>query len=82
MRLLLPSILFLLSVPCLRAEPDFPLTADSKPQPNVPKGTLLKDTYTAKGDSAFPGTGRDYQIYLPAGLDKTKPAAFMVSMSG
>ena len=28
------------------------------------------------------GTEREYQIYLPAGLDKTKPAAFMVFQDG
>jgi enterochelin esterase-like enzyme len=43
---------------------------------------MLKDSYTAKEGSVFPGTERDYQIYLPAGLDKTKPAAFMVFQDG
>jgi len=46
------------------------------------KGTLLKATYTAKEGSVFPGTQRDYQIYLPAGFEKTKPAAFMVFQYG
>lgn len=64
------------------AEPDFPLTEDSKPQAGVPKGTLIKDSYTAKKDSVFPGTQREYQIYLPAGHDATKPAAFMVFQDG
>ena len=78
-----PTVTFLLLAPfLLAAEPDFPLTADSQPQPNVPKGTLLKDSYTAKESSVFPGTERDYQIYLPAGFDKTKPAAFMVFQDG
>mgnify|MGYP000523499186 FL=1 len=48
----------------------------------MPKGTLIKDTYTAKAGSVFPGTQRDYQIYLPAGFDKTQPAAFMVFQDG
>ncbi len=64
------------------AEPEFPLTGDSKPQPGVPKGTIIKDTYTAKEGSVFPGTQREYQIYLPAGHDKAKPAAFMVFQDG
>jgi len=79
---LLPSFLFLLFVPFLRAEPEFPLTADSKPQPDVPKGTMIKDSYTAKEGSVFPGTQREYQIYLPAGHDQSKPAAFMVFQDG
>lgn len=74
--------LLLLTRMAFTAEPEFPLTEDSKPQPNVPKGTMLKDSYTAKEGSVFPGTEREYQIYLPAGFDKTKPAAFMVFQDG
>ncbi len=64
------------------AEPDFPLTADSQPQASVPKGEIFKGSYTARDGSVFPGTERDYQIYLPAGHDKTQPAAFMVFQDG
>jgi enterochelin esterase-like enzyme len=78
-----PILTFLLAAHlAFAAEPDFPLTADSKAQPEVPKGTMIKDTYTAKEGSVFPGTQREYQIYLPAGHDKTKPAAFMVFQDG
>ncbi len=75
------ALLLLTRLVCA-AEPEFPLTAHSQPQPNVPKGTLLKDTYTAKEGSVFPGTQREYQIYLPADFDKTQPAAFMVFQDG
>jgi enterochelin esterase-like enzyme len=64
------------------AEPDFPLTADSQPQASVPKGELITGSYTVRDGSVFPGTVREYQIYLPAGLDKTQPAAFMVFQDG
>ena len=70
--------LLLLSRMVLAAELEFPLTTDSLPHPDVPKGTLVKDSYTAYEARFFPGTEREYQIYLPAGFDKTKPAAFMV----
>jgi gluconolactonase len=63
------------------AEPEFPLTEDSKPQPNVPKGEMIKDTYTSAGE-IFPGTQREYQLYIPDGLDRSKPAAFMVFQDG
>jgi enterochelin esterase-like enzyme len=63
-------------------EPEFPLTEDSKAQIGTAKGTLLKESYSAKEGSVFPGTQREYQIYLPAGFDKTKPAAFMVFQDG
>ncbi|RBP37317.1 sugar lactone lactonase YvrE [Roseimicrobium gellanilyticum] len=76
-------VLFLLLSPQVKsAEPEFPLTADSKPQPDVPKGELIKDTYTADGKSCFPGTQREYQLYIPQGLDRSKPAAFMVFQDG
>lgn len=78
-----PITAFLFLVLSLHAaEPEFPLTADSKPQAEVLKGTMLKDAYTAKEGSVFPGTQRDYQIYLPASFDKTQPAAFMVFQDG
>jgi enterochelin esterase-like enzyme len=80
MRLILTF--FLLVQLGFAAEPEFPLTADSKPQPGIPQGTMFKDTYTAKEGSVFPGTQREYQIYLPAGLDQSKPAAFMVFQDG
>ena len=66
----------------LHAADDFPLGPDSKPQDGVAKGTLIKDTHRAAGSSVFPGTGREYTLYLPAGFDKTKPAAFMVFQDG
>ena len=80
MRLILA--LLLLSRLAFTAEPEFPLSEDSKAQPNVPKGTLLKDTHIAQERSVFPGTVREYQIYLPPGFDKTKPAPFMVFQDG
>ncbi|MEN3943863.1 alpha/beta hydrolase-fold protein [Prosthecobacter sp. SYSU 5D2] len=46
------------------------------------QGTLIKDSYTANEGSVFPGTGREYQIYLPAGFDKSRPAHFMVFQDG
>ncbi|HAL71650.1 MAG TPA: gluconolactonase [Verrucomicrobiales bacterium] len=75
-------LLLFFSLHLLAAEPEFPLTADSKPQADVAKGTLIKDSYTAPESSVFPGTVREYQIYLPAGFDKTQPAHFMVFQDG
>jgi enterochelin esterase-like enzyme len=88
-----PSLLLLLLSflsPLRAAEPDFPLTEDSKPKPDVPKGDLIKGSYTVKEGSVFPGTERDYTIYLPppltgsgqAAFDKSKPAPFMVFQDG
>jgi gluconolactonase len=76
------ALFCLLTAVALAAEPEFPLTADSQPQPGVAKGTLLKGSYTARQGSVFPGTVRDYQIYLPAGFDQTQPPPFMVFQDG
>ena len=61
---------------------DYKPGPDSLPQPGVPKGEMVKDKYTAKDSSFFPGTEREYQIYMPAGLDASKPAPFMVFQDG
>ena len=61
---------------------DYRPGSDSLPQPGVPKGTVVKDSYTAAETSVFPGTIRDYQVYLPAGFDASKPAPFMVFQDG
>jgi len=82
MKFLLPLLCLLSIGLAFAAEPEFPLTPDSKPQPGIAKGEMVKDNYTAPEDSVFPGTVREYQLYLPAGLDKTQPAAFMVFQDG
>jgi gluconolactonase len=64
------------------AADDYKPGPDSLPQPGIPKGEMLKDKYLAKEGSVFPGTEREYQIYLPAGLDTSKPAPFMVFQDG
>lgn len=79
------SLTFLLCCAAARhlaAQDDFPLTADSKPQPGIPKGELIKDQHVARKDSVFPGTEREYQIYLPPNLDKTHPSPFMIFQDG
>lgn len=81
MRLIL-LLLLLLTSRLSAAEPDFPLTKDSKPKAEVPKGELVKGSYTAKEDSVFPGTEREYTLYLPSSFDKTKSAPFMVFQDG
>jgi len=79
---LLPALLALICANLIAAEPEFPITEDSKPQDGVPKGELLKGSYTAKAGSVFPGTVREYQIYLPAGVDRSGALPFMVFQDG
>src|SRR4051812_37731 len=83
MTLRLPAYLFALSIvasPLLRAEPEYPLTEDSKPHEGVPKGELLK--FSFEKSKIYPGTFRDYSIYVPKQYDPAKPACLMVFHDG
>ncbi len=53
---------------------------DSQPQAGVPKGTVTKHTWTTS--RIFPGTTRDYWVYVPAQYDGAKPACVMVFQDG
>ena len=61
------------------AAQNYPLTPDSQRQPRVPEGTITKHTWTSQ---IFPGTVRDYWVYVPAQYKSTQPAAVMVFQDG
>jgi len=61
------------------AQTQYPLTADSEPQPGVPKGSVTKYTWTSQ---VFAGTVRDYWVYVPAQYTPGTPAAVMVFQDG
>ena len=65
-----------------RAADDYTPGPDSKSQEGVPKGELIKGNYTSGEKSVFPGGYRDYTVYLPHQLDRSKPAPFMVLQDG
>lgn len=73
---LLSAVLTFTSV--ARAADDYVPGPDSKPQEGVPKGEVIKGSYTSGEKSVFPGGYRDYTLYLPQQLDRAKPAPFMV----
>lgn len=58
----------------------FPLPPDSFPQAGVPKGTVTKHTFDRS--TIFPGTVRDYWIYVPAQYDPAKAACVMIVQDG
>ena len=64
----------------LAAEPEYPLTEDSQPQKNVPKGELLK--FVFESSKIFPGTVRDVTVYVPQQYDPAKPACVYVNQDG
>jgi sugar lactone lactonase YvrE/enterochelin esterase-like enzyme len=70
---------------CLAAvaqENDYKLGADSQFNPAVPHGAVTKHTFVAGADSIYPGTARDYWLYVPKQYDGTKPACLMVFQDG
>jgi gluconolactonase len=77
---LLLSVLLATFASAQPAEPDYPLGPDSQPQDNVPKGTVSKHQWNTS--KVFPGTTRDYWVYIPAQYDKAKPACVMVFQDG
>src|SRR5881409_2565287 len=59
---------------------NYPLSPDSKPQPGVPKGEVLK--FTLENSKIFPGTWREYWVYVPAQYTPDKPACVYVNQDG
>ena len=63
-----------------RAADDYEPGPDSKPQDGVPKGEVLK--FHFENSKVFPGTYRDYWIYVPAQYTPAKPACLYVNQDG
>jgi gluconolactonase len=63
----------------LSAVEEYPLGPDSQRQPGVPQGAVTHYTWTSK---IFPGTTRDYWVYVPAQYKREKPACVMVFQDG
>jgi len=59
---------------------DYPLGPDSRPQPDVPKGTVLK--FTLENSKIFPGTRHEYWVYVPKEYTGDKPACVYVGQDG
>ncbi len=71
--------LLLLAAP-LRAADDYQLGPDSQRQEGVPRGAVTKHRWETS--NVFPGTVRDYWIYVPAQYQAATPAAVMVFQDG
>lgn len=56
------------------------LGIDSLPQEGVPKGTVVKRTWNTS--RVYPGTTREYWVYVPAQYADTEPACVMVFQDG
>ena len=59
---------------------DYALGPDSQPQPGVPKGTLTK--HILAPGKFYPGTPHNYQVFVPAQYDASRPIPFMIFLDG
>lgn len=62
------------------AADDYKHGPDSQPQVGVPQGTVEK--FTFKTSKLYPGTERDFWVYVPKQHDPARPAALMVFQDG
>lgn len=62
------------------AAEDYTHGPDSLPQAGVPKGAVSQHTWSES--KVYPGTVRDYWVYVPAQYDAATPAAVMVFQDG
>ncbi|MDX2178940.1 MAG: SMP-30/gluconolactonase/LRE family protein [Bryobacteraceae bacterium] len=68
-------------VPAAAAAQDtYSYTADSERQTTGPRGKVTQHTWS--DSKVYPGTVRDYWIYVPAQYDAAKPACLMVLQDG
>ena len=74
---LLLIMIFLLAT-TVAADEKYPLGPDSQPR-DVPHGKVTRHTWTS---TIFPGTIRDYWVYVPAQYQADKPACVMVFQDG
>jgi gluconolactonase len=74
------ALAVLLAVPATRAADDYKMGPDSLPRPGVPRGTVTQHRFT--DSKIFPGTERDYWVYVPAQYDAARPACLMVFQDG
>jgi enterochelin esterase-like enzyme len=77
--LLAASLTMLLASPGLGGEDEYKLGPDSVRHEGVPKGDVTKNAWHSK---VFPGTVRDFWVYVPAQYHGTKPANVMVFQDG
>jgi enterochelin esterase-like enzyme len=74
------------AIPYVRQPTDFSTPVryahgpDSKPQPGVPRGTILDFEWNES--RVFPGTSRRYWVYVPSQYTASEPAALMVFQDG
>ena len=73
-------VLFIFLTVSGRAADDYTLGPDSEFNPKVPQGEVTKHRW--ENSRIFPGTVRDWWVYVPKQYDSDKPAPVMVFQDG
>lgn len=73
------SLLTCLVMGTVNAADDYKVGPDSMEKDGVPKGTVTKSTWMS---TLFPGTVRDWWLYVPAQYDRKRAACVMVFQDG
>lgn len=76
---LIPALLVLALIARAHAADDYKLGPDSERHDGVPKGKVTQHKWTS---AVFPGTERDYWVYVPAQYEPKSPACVMVFQDG
>ena len=80
MKVLILALAALAIVPAFSQEDNYPTAPEAIRRDGVPQGKLIKGKFSAS--KIFPGTERDYAVYIPTQYDGTTPAALMVFQDG
>jgi gluconolactonase len=82
MKKILPLFLILTRALVFAQTPEekYPVDSASTEQPGVPKGEVLKFTFS--NSKIFPGTWREYWVYIPAEYHPEQPACVYVNQDG
>ncbi|EKK00388.1 gluconolactonase [Rhodopirellula baltica SH28] len=72
--------LLLLPAMVTPAQESYPVHPDTVAKDGVPRGVVTAHRFT--NSTIYPGTERDYFVYVPAQYDQSSPAALMVFQDG
>ncbi|HLK30685.1 MAG TPA: SMP-30/gluconolactonase/LRE family protein [Puia sp.] len=82
MKKILPFILLITTLSSFAQTPveNYPIDSSSVEQKNIPKGEIIKLSFNSS--KIFPGTWREYWVYVPAQYKPENPACVYVNQDG
>lgn len=80
MKTLILALAALSISPAFSQEDEYPIPPEAIRKEGIPQGKVIRGKFSAS--TVFPGTERDYAVYIPAQYDGNAPAALMVFQDG